>query len=185
MKILHTISSFGLKSGGTSTSTYDLLSELNTISNDFDLLNLFPKNKTDKIIGNGESWIKAFNNDSITSFGFSHNILNYLLKTSYDIYHTNGLWLYCNHITCKLARDKDKPYIITPHGMLFTDAIRRSYWKKWPLIKLYFKKDILDAQCIHATCKNEAEAIRKFGYKGPIAIIPNPTNLPEYIKDIV
>jgi glycosyltransferase involved in cell wall biosynthesis len=29
------------------------------------------------------------------------------------------------------------------------------------------------ATCLHATCQQEAEYCRKFGYKGPIAIVPN------------
>ena len=77
-----------------------------------------------------------------------------------------------------MARKLGKPYVITTHGMLYPDAIKRSYWKKWPLLKLCFHKDIMQADCLHATCKQEMEHIRAFGYKGPVAIIPNPMVLP-------
>lgn len=36
----------------------------------------------------------------------------------------------------------------------------------------------MQANCLHATCKQEMENIRAFGYKGPVAIIPNPMVLP-------
>lgn len=77
-----------------------------------------------------------------------------------------------------MARKLGKPYVITTHGMLYPDAIKRSYWKKWPLLKLCFHKDIMQANCLHATCKQEMEHIRAFGYNGPVAIIPNPMVLP-------
>lgn len=184
MNILQTIANFGAKSGGTSTCTYDLISALQEINCKTDLVTVLPKNENDPLMGDGEKWIKTLPNDYISPYGYSKNLCNFIKNSTYDIYHTNGLWMYCNHITCKIARHKHKPYIITPHGMLFTEAIHRSYWKKWPLIKLYFKKDIECASCIHATCEQEANDIRKFGYKGPIAIIPNPANLPDYINDI-
>lgn len=36
----------------------------------------------------------------------------------------------------------------------------------------------MQANCLHATCKQEMEHIRAFGYNGPVAIIPNPMVLP-------
>ena len=68
--------------------------------------------------------------------------------------------------------------------MLYPEALKRSYWKKWPLLQLYFRKDINEATCIHVTCRKEMEHVREFGYKGPIAVIPNPANLPDYIDEI-
>lgn len=184
MKIIQTIAGFGAKSGGTSTCTYDLLKALQGLNCNTELLTPNVKNPTDSLMGKGEEWIKVVENDNISPYGYSRNIRQALLASDYDIYHTNGLWMHCNHITCSIARKKGKPYIITPHGMLYPAAIKRSYWKKWPLIKLFFKKDILQASCIHATCMQEMENIRAFGYKGPIAVIGNPANIPPYIDDL-
>ena len=184
MRILQTIASFGAKSGGTSTCTYDLIKALVDNQTHVELLTSSVIDPLDKLMGMGEEWIKVVNNDKITPFGISKNLKNYIVKSNYDLYHTNGLWMYCNHITCSLARKKDKPYIITPHGMLYPNALRRSYWKKWPLLKLYFETDIMKASCLHVTCKTELEHVRKFGYKGPIALIGNPANLPNYINEL-
>lgn len=184
MKTLQTIAGFSAKSGGTSTCTYDLMKALHNIGCDADLLTPNVKNGKDSIMGEGEEWIKTISYDYKTPYGYSKNIKKYLSTTDYDIYHTNGLWMHCNHITCAIARKKGKPYIITPHGMLYPDAIKRSYWKKWPLIKLFFNKDIMKATCMHATCKQEMDNIRAFGYKGPIAIIGNPANIPPYINEL-
>lgn len=184
MKILQTIPEFGSLSGGTSTCTYDLISTMNCAGYHVDLLTLQSKNPGDRLMGQGENWIKVFPNDAITPYKYSQNIQNALLKGAYDLYHTNGLWLYCNHETCLVARKKKKPYLITPHGMLYPDAVKRSYWKKWPLLQLFFHTDIANADCFHATCRQEMEHIRNFGYAGPIAIIPNPTVSPDFLDEI-
>ena len=185
MKILQTIAGFGELYGGIATCTYDLIAAMHGIGFPVDLLTLQIKNPADKLMGRGETWIKALPNDAVTPYEYSIGLTQYLKSHDYDLYHTNGLWMYCNHITCSTAWHKHKPYIITPHGMLYPDALYRSYWKKWPLIQLCFRKDIDRADCLHVTCKAEMEHVRKFGYKGTIAVIPNPANLPDYLDKVV
>lgn len=184
MKVLQTIAGFGKLYGGIATCTYDLISAMHGIGFPLDLLTLKVKNPADKLMGEDESWIKALPNDAVTPYEYSRGIAEYLNNYDYDLYHTNGLWMYCNHATCATARHRCKPYIITPHGMLYPDALHRSYWKKWPLIQLCFRKDINHADCLHVTCKAEMEHVRDFGYKGAVAIIPNPANLPDYLDEV-
>lgn len=184
MKVLQTIAGFGKLYVGIATCTYDLISAMHGIGFPLDLLTLKVKNPADKLMGEDESWIKALPNDAVTPYEYSRGIAEYLNNYDYDLYHTNGLWMYCNHATCATARHRCKPYIITPHGMLYPDALYRSYWKKWPLIQLCFRKDINHADCLHVTCKAEMEHVRAFGYKGVIAIIPNPANLPDYLDEV-
>lgn len=183
MNILQTIADFGIKSGGTSTCTYNLISSLNKINCPTKLLTHEVKDPEDKQIGTGEEWIISLQNNQLTSYGYSRNAKYFFEKNNeFDLLHTNGLWMYCNHITCKTARIKGIPYIISPHGMLYPQALRRSYWKKWFFIQFHFKKDILRATCIHVTCNQEMKYVRQFGYKGPIAVIPNLLELPKECK---
>lgn len=183
MKILQTIGGFTAESGGTSTCTYDLIRSINAIEPCVDLLT--PEARAGyRLMGTGEEWIKTVPNDNRTPYAYSQNTKRFLKESDYDIYHANGLWMYSNHITCAVAREKHRPYIITPHGMLYPDALKRSYWKKWPFKVLHFNKDIMQATCIHATCKKEAEFIRQFGYKGKIAVIPNPCFIPEFADEL-
>lgn len=175
MHILHTIPSFGLKSGGTSTCTYDLLTALNGFSCPTDILTLNVQNDQDKIIGEGETWIKTLPFDAKTPFLFSYNLKKFLFEEKlYDLYHTNGLWLYCNHITASIARKKNKPYLISPHGMLYPQALSRSSWKKVLMRKLCFDNDLAKAACIHVTCMEEMKYYRTLGFCNPVAAIPNP-----------
>ena len=180
MKVLQTISNLSRHSGGISTCTYDLLSAMQELDIHVDLLAL----QKQEPVGKNKNWLKMLPNDAVGPYAYSRNMHRFLKQSDYDLYHTNGLWLYCNHITCEMARRKQKPYVITPHGMLYPEALARSYWKKWPLLKIFFEKDILQSACIQVTCQQELKYVREFGYRGPIAIIANPANLPPYLSEI-
>ncbi len=180
MRILQTISSLSTLAGGPSRSTYELVKGVRNLGVDIHLLTINPTNPNERVTGQGEEWIHAVDNDSKTVFGFSKNFRQVLEFSDFDIYQTNGLWVYPNHITSNLANRKGRPYIITPRGMLYPEALQRSAWKKWLVRKLWFDKEIFNATCIHATCQQEAEHIRSFGYKGPIANIGNVVEIPEF-----
>ena len=75
------------------------------------------------LMGNGEEWIQSVENDEKTPFGISNNLHKALMQTDADIYHTNGLWRYCNHAPAIVARKKRKPFVLTPHGMLYPEAL--------------------------------------------------------------
>lgn len=182
MKVLHTIPGMGASNGGTSSSVYELLVALQKTNSDVSLVSL--KSKLHDDLCEGEDWAVLLDNDAITPVLYSKNLRNFLESSSPDIIHTNCLWSYCNHISAKIAKKKGIPLIHTPHGMLFADAIKRKYWKKWPLIKLWVEDDVSHTACIHATCKFEMENIRKFGYTGPIAVIPNAMPPIENIEQI-
>lgn len=182
MKILQTIAGFGAHSGGTSTCTYDLLSAMRVIGCDVDLMTI----QSTDLMGKGEAWIKALPNDAITPYGYSRNMNRFLKQNDYDLYHTNGMWMHCNHATCVTARKKDKPYIITPHGMLYPQALARSAWKKKILLNFGgVNQDLRLADCIHCTCKEEMMHYRNLGYKNPVAVIPNPVPVPSFVNDLI
>ena len=181
MKILQTIAGFGAHSGGTSTCTYDLLSAMHCIGYNIDLMTF----QTDDLMGQGENWIKALPNDAFTPYGYSRNIKQFLKCSEYNLYHTNGMWMYCNHKTCSIARQKQKPYIITPHGMLYPQALARSAWKKKLMLTIGgVNKDLKLADCIHCTCMEEMKHYRDLGYKNPVAVIPNPVPIPSFINEV-
>ena len=187
MKVIQTIGGFGAMSGGTSTCTYDLMTAIHKTSTDIDVDLLTPDicSTNDTLMGLGEDWIKVVPNDYKTQLAFSHNLSSFLKKNAYDVYHTNGLWMHINHVTCLIARQRKKPYIITPHGMLYPETLARSAWKKWPMRKIWFNKDIHKASCIHVTCQDEMNHIRNLGYNGPIALIGNPVNIPDFTQILI
>lgn len=185
MKVLQTIQGLSASSGGPSTCTRDLLEGLEDLEATVHLLTTESADGKELNLGRDSSWLIEVANDYKTPLAFSANLQRALAESDYDIYHTNGLWMYSNHITCKMARVKKKPYIISPHGMLYPSALAIKRWKKWPILKLWFNKDVYNATCLHATCKQEMEHCRTFGYKGPIAVIPNPVVFPKGVEAVI
>lgn len=184
MKILHTISSLEVKAGGTATCTYDLVKGLNDNHCPTDILVLDISDSTDKFVGN-DFFVKVLPNDSKTGYVYSKNFKKALSEMNdYSLYHLNGMWQYIHYISALTARSKKKPYIVTLHGMLYPQALSKSSLKKKFFLKIQFNKILQSADCIHATCIEEMNYYRKLGFKNPIAVIPNPISIPEYINTI-
>ena len=171
MKILHTISNLGISAGGPSSCTYNLLKGLQSTGIGVDILTI--NIKQDQIIGL-DSFVKAVEDDSKTFFMYSRNFKKSLsLSEKYDLYHANGLWTYPTHATAHHALRHKKPYVIAPHGMLYSNALQISGWKKKIALTLFQQKDLERAICLQATSHAEVEHIRNFGLTNPIALIPN------------
>ena len=197
MKVLMTIPGLSAKSGGPSTCTLDMMEGLWDVTHPglmqqscgssgskvlgecrVDLLTV----SSNDILGKGRPWLKDVPNDYRTPFVISRNIQKYLRQSDYDIYHANALWMGSTHDTCRIARKLGKPYVLSPHGMLYPTALAVKSWKKKILLNLWYNKDIMEATCLHATCQQEAEHCRQFGYKGPIAVIPNAVVFPKGVE---
>lgn len=181
MKILHTISGLSITSGGPSLSVYLLVKELREQGIDAEILCFDTEDSKDNLISR-EDFIKTIKAPSSIKLGYSKIFLKFLQDNAiYDIYHGHGLWQMPVHFMAKEAKKKNKPYIITPRGMLEPWALNNGKWKKMLSLFLYQHKDLAKANCIHSTSKMEAENIRKLGFKNPIAVIPNGIDLSEYI----
>lgn len=169
--------------GGPSTCTCDLLQGLYDNGANVDLLTSKCSNPKDRNLGEGSQWLKEVDMDYRTPLALSSATDKYLRETEYDIYHANTLWLYPVHAVCAYARKTGKPYVLSTHGMLYPTALAVSSWKKKLMGAMWYNKDIMQADCLHATCMAELEYNRKYGYKGPIAVIPNPVVFPKFIGE--
>jgi glycosyltransferase involved in cell wall biosynthesis len=187
MKVLQTIPSLTTRYGGQASSVAQLFESLSLLDNEIKLLAMAPKEDdvNAEVIDAGAPWLINLPYDYKTPFAISKNMHHFLQASDAEIFHTNGLWLDINHATCAVARKKQRPYIISAHGMLYRKALRRSRWKKVPMSFLYFNKDILSANCIHVTCEQEMEEVRQYDYQGPIAVIPNPVAMPAFLDDVI
>lgn len=111
-------------------------------------------------------------------FGYSPTLKKALLHSKTDIGHTHGLWVYPSVVMSSWHKKTGRPYIISPHGMLDPWAVNNSAWKK-KMALLFYEREHLDrAACLRGLCESEAQSIRGFGLKNPIAVIPNGIDLP-------
>lgn len=171
MKVLHTISSMGVQSGGTTSCTYYLLQGLVRQGVDVNVLS-YALREGDKYPGEADFYrtVPRTGNKLLYSKSFYDYMQSHPV---YDIYHSNGLWQYPSHATAVYAHKMHKPYIMTPHGMLYPEALSRSRWIKKAYTCLWQHADLHRTSCIQATCMKELEVIREYGLKNPVAIIPN------------
>jgi poly(glycerol-phosphate) alpha-glucosyltransferase len=123
--------------------------------------------------------VQAFRSRFGKQFGYAPGFRKALENFAPDITHTHGLWLYSSIATNQSIHRRGVPCVISAHGMLDPWAVRNSYWKKAVAHFLYEGEHLRNASCLRALCESEARAIRQFGLKNPIAIIPNGIDLPE------
>lgn len=183
MKILHTIASMSSRSGGTTACTRELVRALNDAGCPTDVLTV--EDSAGSAPEEESAFIHAVPNDLRTPLGISRN-LRCRLKNwqDYDLYHTNGLWLDVNHATCAEARKAGKPCVVSPHGMLYPQALAIKPGRKKLMLALGHRRDLSHADCIHATCREEAVHLRGLGFTNPVAVIPNPVAVPPWIDQI-
>ncbi len=107
------------------------------------------------------------------SFGFAPSLLPSLKTANCDLTHVHGIWMYPSLASLKWSKRSQRPYIVSPQGMLDRWALANSRFKKLVVGKLYEERHVRGATCIHALSRSEADSIRQFGIKAPICIIPN------------
>ena len=96
-----------------------------------------------------------------------------------DVVALQGLWQYSSIATRRQWRRNGTPYVISPRGMLDKWALANSRWKK-VLAAFAFENAVLgNAACLHALCAAEADAMRAYGLRQRIEVVPNGVEVPE------
>jgi poly(glycerol-phosphate) alpha-glucosyltransferase len=80
-----------------------------------------------------------------------------------------------SHRWASLAR---RQYLVSPVGMLDSWALKNSAFKKRVATWLFERRNLLGAACLHALSEEEAAAIRAFGLRNPVCVIPNGVDVP-------
>lgn len=169
--VTHVISSISLKSGGPSTYIKLLVESLNKKLNQ----NIISNKSSDDIDISVK--VKTTFLENKYSIFFFHRIKKVFNANKTDIYHGNGLWELPVHFMSIIAFRKKTPYIISPHGTLDEWSLKKGWLKKKLVLKIFQRKDLKRASCIHVTSFREKQNIRSLGFKNPVAIIPNGIDL--------
>lgn len=125
--------------------------------------------------------LKTYDTIGPDNFNFSLDIHRKIELIQPDIIHVMGMWMYLSYANLRHHKRAKTPYIISPHGMLDKWQLEQSIFKnatKKLVYQLYERKNLANAGCIHALNQLEHQAIRDFGCRNPVAIIPNATDLP-------
>lgn len=101
-----------------------------------------------------------------------------------DGLHLHGLWQQTSAVGARAARRHNKPYVLSAHGMLDRWALANKGLKKKIYSALIEAPNVRGAACLHALTRTEAEDYRRFGARGPIAVIPNGVTIPDRVSPI-
>lgn len=180
MDVLHVVDVPGERFGGLGSSVFTVVDSLNAVEPGCCLLTAEMSGNCDMAGFKESPWIRFHKKDGISPLNISRSSRKQIESSDYSIYHIHGLWQYPGHKACSWAFHNHKPYLITLHGMLYPETLKRSFWKKWPMLKIWFRDDIMRASCLHVSCETEMNHLRTFGYKGPVAVIGNPVKIESF-----
>lgn len=169
-KILHVIDSIDRNYGGLSVFISDFLHAVVSVGDDIKYSIVFRESAGGDEVPLPECLeVRALRRGENASIYFRESL------DDVGIMHIHGLWGALNHT----AASSELPCVMSPHGMLEPWALNHKKWKKKIAWFLYQKRDLEKAKAFHACSDQEAESIRRLGFKQPIAVIPNGVELPQ------
>lgn len=127
-----------------------------------------------RAVGLSPSWFTA---DRLPPHQRFRRLQAALLAEDPPLVHIHGLWRSPTRVAHRLAAS-GLPLVIAPHGMLDPGALAISRRKKQIVWRLWERRALRSARCLHALCPAEADAIRRLLPGMPIATIPNGVALP-------
>ena len=107
--------------------------------------------------------------------GYSREMVAALpgLVATAQMVHSHGHWQYPNWLAAAVARQRQRPLVISPRGCLDPWCLRKSRWKKRLAAALFGDRVLRQATCLHATAAAEAEAFRRYGLHTLTTVVPN------------
>jgi len=112
------------------------------------------------------------------SFGFAPRLMSVVRDINPDLVHLHGIWMYASAVALRFGRESGRPLVISPRGMLDPWALAHAGFRKRVAGALYERANLAAAKCVHALAAAERDAVRAFGVRVPIAVIPNGVDLP-------
>jgi len=88
-----------------------------------------------------------------------------------DVVHIHGLYEQIQHEAALAARQSDKPYLITPHGMLSPWSLQRSRWKKKLYMFWRLREDLNAAAALHFSTATESRVSKLPGVRTPHLVV--------------
>jgi len=123
---------------------------------------------------------------SPTGWGFSPGLFAQLKRSirDFDLVYIVSVWNFSVAAAGYFCRANTIPYILSPRGLLYSYALEKKTWKKWPYYRLISRRDIQGAACIHYTSFDELACHTSLGLTNPFAVVPNGIPLEEYDEPV-
>lgn len=102
-----------------------------------------------------------------------------VVAADHHVLHLHGIWQLASRSVHRWKLRTGRPVMISPRGMLDPWALANSAWKKKLAGAWFENRNLRNADCLHALNASEAASMRRYGLTGPIAVIPNATDIPK------
>jgi len=96
-----------------------------------------------------------------------------------DLFHDSGIWLPHNQAVARLARQLQRPRVVSTRGMLAPWALQHKRMKKRLAWMLYQRRNLASASALHATSEAEAADVEACHLGVSVANIPNGIDMPD------
>ncbi|MBE8986213.1 glycosyltransferase [Nostoc sp. LEGE 12450] len=196
MKIIHVIPSVTKVRGGTSQAALDMVkalqiinvnAEIATTNDDGDNLLDVPLCKRIQYNHVPVWFFHRFspNIKSLREYAFTSELTQWLWQniSQYELVHIHALFSYPSTIAMTIARLKNIPYIVTPHGLLCEWSLQQSTRKKQTYLRLIEQANLNSSQTIHFTSEKEQQEVSLLGLHKPNFVLPLGISLPTKIYD--
>ena len=121
---------------------------------------------------------RAFPTRGPRAFGWAPAMAADVARFRPEVVQVHGIWMHFSVVNTNVHRRFGTPYVVHLHGMLDPWAVRGSSWKKRLAGWLYEHRNLRDAACLRALCEPEIRAIRAYGLRGRVCLVPNGIDLP-------
>jgi len=111
--------------------------------------------------------------------GYSPELGQKLLMADLDLLHLHGIWMATSHLAARWAARTERPYVISPHGMLDPWITARGRNKKRVARLGYERRSWARASLFHALTQAEATDIIRETDRYEVDVIPNAV-MPTY-----
>jgi glycosyltransferase involved in cell wall biosynthesis len=186
MKILHVIPSIAPVRGGASRAIIEMVqalrkykkvdAEIATTNDNGDLLLDVPLGRSIEYDRVPVYFFSRFTPaiKSLREYNFSSQFTIWLWQNchKYDLLHIHAIFSYTSTVAMFIARIKNIPYIVTPHGLLCDWSLQQSAFKKRLYLSLSEKANLNNSQVLHLTTKQESHEVAKLNLKSPDVVIP-------------
>jgi len=94
------------------------------------------------------------------------------------VLHIHGLWNAAVWSAAAAARHQQRPYVLSPRGMLAPAALAHDAWRKRLAYRLADRRVIRDAARLHATSQLEFDELTRLTDPDRVVFVPNGVELP-------
>ncbi|MEH2140493.1 glycosyltransferase [Nostoc sp.] len=194
MRVLHVIPSVPQVRGGPSLVVLDMVKALRTNNVDAEIATTNDNGDClldvplQKLIQYKQVPIWFFSRFSPTvktvrEYAFSWQLTAWLWDniSQYDILHIHAIFSYASTIAMAIARLKNVPYIVIPHGLLSEWSLQQSTCKKQIYMRLIEQANLNHSQAIHLTSQLEQQEVAQLELIAPSFVLPHGLSHPPQI----